>query len=172
MIQYSFLQVINSFRVFQFSLKTHCQYHFRLAFSQEDGYRPMNPFNIHCQSKWLNQSRSISLHVEDTFDKEKFHHCLSNIHGCLMGKLDLEHQTYVITQLLDHHHCCYLLVEVVFRLPMYQSLDFLVDDMTRLAQTHHWSIPRIDCSVESYHYELKKIWVWVQMPGKTEIGWI
>ena len=157
MIQYSFLQIINSFRVFQFSLKTHCQYHFRQAASQEDGYRPMTPFNIHCRSKWLNQSRNISLRVEDTFDKEKFRHCLSNIHGCLMGKLDLEHQTYVITQLIDHHHCCYLLVVVVFRLPMYQSLDFLVDDMIRLAQTHHWSIPMLDCSDENYHCELKMI---------------
>ena len=155
MIQYSFLQIINSFRVFQFSLKTHCQYHFRLAVSQENGYRPMNPFSIHCQSKLLNQSHSISLHVEDTFDKEKFRHCLSNIHGCLMGKLDLEHQTYVITQLLDHLHCCCLLVVVEFQLPMYQSLDFLVDGMTQLAQTRHQSIPMMDCSDESYRCELK-----------------
>ena len=55
---------------------------------------------------------------------------------------------------------------------MYQSLDFLVDDMIRLAQTHHWSIPMIDCNDESYHCELKMIWVKILEPDEIKMGWI
>ena len=159
MIQYSFLQFINSFRVFQFSLKTHCQYHFHLSVRgwsiRTIAVRSSFTFNSHCQLKWSVQRHSIFSHWEDTFYKEKFQHCLSNIHGCLMGKLDLEHQTCVITQPIDRHQYYYQLVVVVYRLQMYQSLDSLDDDIVRLAGIHHLSIPMNYCSVEIGHYGLK-----------------